>query len=290
VQLAKWIRFLILCQTTLMLYICIGCQSAKESIHSEKITAMVDAQQAHNQITPITHTYGEFSMDEAYELQAELSKKISNFLGPLAGYKVAYASNTAREQLGMDEPARGPYFLTQRIPSGSSLPSEIFNEITLETEIAFTIGKRIYTAIRDVETVKKHVKWLHAAFDAGDFPYQVDHVKSTPEDMVAIGTGAHVFVLGPAMPASINIDDIPLEIIRNGKVIRKSSSKQVMGSPWNSMLWCANHLVASGLTLEPGFVILCGTAAPAYKVKGNAIKGNYVGTAGPLGQVTTTIE
>jgi hypothetical protein len=37
-------------------------------------------------------------------------------------------------------------------------------------------------------------------------------------------------------------------------------------------------------------VVLTGTAAPAYKVKGEDIKGYYVGDCGPLGKVTMTIE
>ena len=37
-------------------------------------------------------------------------------------------------------------------------------------------------------------------------------------------------------------------------------------------------------------VVLTGTAAPAYKVKGEDIKGHYVGDCGPLGKVTMTIE
>jgi len=161
----------------------------------------------------------------------------------------------------------------------------------LETEVAFTIGKRIDKAIRDVATLKQHVKWVHPAFDAGNYPYVTVQAKPTPQDMIAIGTGAHVFVLGPAMdPSRIDIDAINLSLARNGKTIRESPARDVMGSPWNSLLWCANHIIKFKDTLEPGMVVLCGTAAPAYKVRGHAIKGSYLADCGSLGKVTLTID
>jgi 2-keto-4-pentenoate hydratase len=109
--------------------------------------------------------------------------------------------------------------------------------------------------------------------------------------MIAIGTGAHVFVLGPAVdPSKVDVDALRLKLIRNGKTLADSPATDVMGNPWNSLLWCANHIVKLGGTLEPGMVIVTGTAAPAYKVKGDQIKGDYVGDCGPLGIVTMSLR
>lgn len=255
------------------------------------VKEILAAQENLTQLAPLTKTHGPFSMDEAYDIQAALARQVAKHLGPHVGYKVAYASKAAQKQFGMDEPARGPFFLLQRVPSGSKLPAAMFKEIMLETEIAFTIGKRIDNSVPDVATLKPHVKWLHPAFDAGNFPYAADRGKPTPQDMIAIGTGAHVFVLGAAVdPRAVDIDGLDLALVRNGEEIRKSPARDVMGSPWNSLRWCANHVVKSGGTLEPGMIVLCGTAAPAYKVKGEAIKGRYVADCGTLGKVTLTIE
>ena len=57
------------------------------------------------------------------------------------------------------------------------------------------------------------------------------------------------------------------------------------------MLWLANHVVKQGSTLEQGNVIVSGTAAKAYKVKGEeATRSDYVGDCGPLGKVTLKIK
>jgi 2-keto-4-pentenoate hydratase len=255
------------------------------------VKEMVAARESQTQIQYLTKTYGSFSIDEAYQIQLALAKGVSKELGPVVGYKVGYASKAAQEQFGVDEPASGSFFRLQRVPSGSILPAGAFMEIVLETEVAFTIGKRINRPIRDVTEIKGYVEWVHTAFDIGDYRFVKGDAKPTPADMIASGVGAHFFVLGPAVePSKVDVDAVDLVLERNGEIISKSPATNVMGSPWNSLYWCANHIVKLGGVLEPGMVVVSGTAAPAYKVKGEKIKGNYVGECGPLGKVTLTIE
>jgi 2-keto-4-pentenoate hydratase len=255
------------------------------------IQQMVGAWKTHTQIAPLTATYGAFSMDRGYRLQQVLAREVTGILGPVAGYKVAYASKAAQKQFGMEEPARGPFYMLQRVPNGSVLSVSAFNEIMLETEVAFSIGKRIDKPIPNVAALREYVKYVYAAFDASDFPYAPGDAQPTPPDMVAMGTGAHVFVLGPAMdPAQVDVSELSLALVRNGQTIREKPSRDVMGSPWNSLLWCANHVVKYGDTLEPGMVILTGTAAAAYRVRGDEIKGAYEADCGVLGRVTMTIK
>ena len=263
----------------------------KESRKVDKmIREMLAARESQTQIHYLTKTYGSFSVEQAYQIQAVLAKKLRRKLGSVSGYKVAYASKAAQEQFGVDEPACGPLFRLQRVPSGSRLPAGAFMEITLETEIAFTIGKRIDRTIENVEQLKSCVKWVHTAFDIGNYGFVSGQEKPTPQDMIASGVGAHFYVFGPAVaPGKVDIDALTLKLARNGKLIRESAATNIMGSPWNSLLWLTNHVVKLGGALEPGDVVVSGTAAPAYKVKGEKIKGDYEGDCGALGKVTLTI-
>ncbi len=264
----------------------------KDNIKVEQMIAeILAAGENQTQIQYLTKTYGSFSIERAYEIQAVLTKGLSKRLGDVSGYKVAYASKAAQEQFGVDEPASGPLFRLQRVPSGSKLPASAFMEITLETEIAFTIGKRIETPIGNVEKLKKHVKWVHAAFDVGDYRFVSGPTKPTPQDAIATGVGAHFHVLGPGVaPEKIDVDAVTLKLLRNGETLAESPATNVMGSPWNSLLWLANKMAKTGGALEPGDVVVSDTAAPAYKTKGRKIKGRYRGECGDLGRVTLTIQ
>ncbi|UCC22870.1 MAG: fumarylacetoacetate hydrolase family protein, partial [Planctomycetota bacterium] len=219
------------------------------------VKEMVAARAEQRQIEYLTKRYGEFGIDEAYGIQLALAKEVSKELGPVVGYKVAYASKAAQEQFGVDEPASGPFFLAQRVSSRSSLPASAFMEIVLETEIAFTIGKRIDKPVKDVEEIKDYVKWVHTAFDIGDYRFVKGQTKPTPSDMIASGVGAHFFVLGPGVrPGEVDVDAVDLVLARKGELIASSPATNVMGSPWNAVVWCANHIVKLGGTLEPGMV------------------------------------
>ena len=263
-----------------------------DDVKAEQMVAeILAAGENQTQIQYLTKTYGSFSIDRAYEIQAILAKGLSKRLGDVSGYKVAYASRAAQKQFGVDEPASGPLFRLQRVPNGSRLSASDFVEIAMETEIAFTIGKRIDRPVGNVEQLKGYVKWVHAAFDIGDYRFVSGESKPTPQDMIATGVGAHFHVLGPGVaPDKIDVDAITLKLLRNGETLAESPATNVMGSPWNSLLWLANKMVETGGALEPGDVVVSGTAAPAYKTKGRKIKGRYRGECGDLGRVTLTIQ
>ena len=109
--------------------------------------------------------------------------------------------------------------------------------------------------------------------------------------MISGGTGAHVFVLGPAVdPKTVDLAGSKMTVTRNGEVIRESTADEVLGSPWNSLLWLVNDVTKRGRVLEPGEVVLTGTAAKAYRAKGDDIAGSYTGQVAGLGQVKLTIE
>lgn len=263
-----------------------------ENRKAEQIVAEVTAAcESQKQIRPLTETYGLFSIERAYDIQDLLAKELSKRLGDVSGYKVAYASKAAQEQFGVKEPASGPLFRLQRVPNGSKLSSDEFVELAMETEIAFTIAKRIDKPVRDVEQLKGCIRWVHAAFDIGDYRFVSGGSKPKPQDMIATGVGAHFHVLGPGVaPDRIDVDAITLKLFRNGETLAESAATNVMGSPWNSLLWLANKLVEAGKALEPGDVVVSGTAAPAYKTKGKKIKGRYRGECGDLGRVNLVIQ
>ncbi len=258
---------------------------------SEMIAEMIKGRETLTPIKPLTAKHGPFSMDEAYQIQDELAKALEKSLGMVTGYKVAFASKAVREQFGISEPASGPLFQLQRLPDNSALKTTDFIGLLIETEVAFTIGKLIQQPLNSVEELKSFVRWVHPAFDISDDRYDASETKPGVADMIAAGTHAHYFVLGQALePNEIEIDQLVLKLNVNDRLEWESPATEVLGSPWNSLLFLANQLVARGHVLKPGDVILTGTAAPAYKAKGTDAIGTYMGDCGPLGQVNLIIR
>lgn len=236
------------------------------------------------------------SIPRAYSFQESLSNAEQQWFGPIVGWKVGFASKAAQEQFDIDSPARAPLYLSQQAPSGSTIPADDFVEIMLKTEVAFTLGKSINAPVKDVEELKRYVRFVHPAFDASDYRFEAD-AAPTVIDMIATGLGAHRYVLGPGIdPNKIDVDNLQLKLIRNGEIIRQSPSSEVMDSPWNSLLWCVNSELKHWMgrqgrgSIPAGSVILTGTADKAYKATGDAIRGEYVANCGELGLARMTIE
>ena len=68
----------------------------KDNVKAKQIIAEILAAHENGaQIQYLTKTFGSFSIERAYEIQAAVAKGLSKRLGNVSGYKVAYASKAA---------------------------------------------------------------------------------------------------------------------------------------------------------------------------------------------------
>ena len=60
------------------------------------------------------------------------------------------------------------------------------------------------------------------------------------------------------------MDNIGLNIFKNGKLIKTATSAEVMGNPINSIVWLANKMIELGEYLKAGDLILSGSFTPVF--------------------------
>ncbi len=254
------------------------------------IHSVVTARQNHTLFKAPTKLIGALNLEQAYDIQMQLDQALIPVLGSVAGYKVAFAAKASQQQFGVNEPAAGSLFLGQRIPAGSELRCSDFVTCIVEAEVAFTIGKKIDAALADVAALRPFVKWVHIGFDIGNDLLSPGSEKANAADAIASGLSSHGFVIGPAhSPEEINLEQLILTLSKDQQVVSAAPATQVMNSPWNSLLWLANHLVKKGRSLQPGDVVLSGTAGPAFKASGCAAGGEFTAEGGSLGHISLRI-
>ena len=74
----------------------------------------------------------------------------------------------------------------------------------------------------------------------------------------------------------------------NGEVVSEGAGSNVLGDPWNVMVWLANHLERPGAsTLEAGHVVTTGSAADVIQCQpGDTVTAEF----GPIGRAEVHFE
>jgi 2-keto-4-pentenoate hydratase len=290
----QYVFLFIMFSIKLVVFSCSEEKSSRTTAHpktEEMVMALFKARSFPHIIPPLTKTYGSITIDQAYLIQDQLAEKISTVQGPIKGYKIGFASESAFEKFGITEPACGRLFKDQIVADGSALNFEDFFLFYIEAEVAFTLGKRIDKQIEDVQELKEYIQSVHASLDVSNNWYDLTMGDETVPDFVANSGGSHYFVLGsPVDPNEVDLDNLILKIFHNGENVYEGRSSAVLGSPWNAMKWIANHELKRGYPVQPGYVIVTGKVAPAFIASGDKIKGTYIGDCDDLGVISVKVK
>jgi len=270
----------------------LGCQREEGPPVETMVDGMMAARAANSQMPPLTLTYGDFSINQAYRVQEALTARLVKRGRRVAGSKVGYASPASQAAWGIAEPAYGRLYDFQEVPDGAVIAASDFSAFHIEVEVAFIMGKRVGRRLRTVEDLKPYVAGVSAGFDIPDNRFRETDAKASIADIIASGVGAHRWAIGPIMdPECVDVDALVGTIVWNGDAVYSGESTAVMGSPWRSLLWLANSLLARGYALEQGDVVLTGALDKAFSGDENGkVAGTYCGDCGDLGRVTVTVS
>jgi 2-keto-4-pentenoate hydratase len=243
------------------------------------------------QVAPPSVALGPASLNIAYLSQDYLIKDIVAGGDKVAGYKVAFTSPASREAAGAPGPAYGRILASQRRESGAAIPGGDFHKVAVELEIAMVIGRRIDKPFKSIEELRPCVRAICPALELPDSHFAPDAGRATFNDLVADNLGAHRFVLGaPVEQDKVNVDSVAATLTLDGQAVASGRARDVLTSPWASLLWLVNGLVKSGMKLEPGDVVITGSMSAPYSPPPGREAGTYVGDFGALGKVTCVIE
>jgi len=278
---------------SLLLAISFSCQKETQVAGQKRISEitekLIQARSTNTIIQPVSASYPELTLKEAYAVQAEPADKLSLVYGPLSGYKLGYADSSSLISNNLDIPAFGPLFKNQIKQSGDTIPAKDFRNFSIENEIVFKIGGTIDTPVNSVNELLPFVESVHIGFDMSE---GIFGGKSTVVDFITNGAGSKYFVLGEGMdPAATDVSDIMLTVAGPAdSIVYQGSSINVLGNPWYALLDVANDLANRGYPLKKGDVIFSGKVAPAYKVSFNKAAGIYKGSGEPFSDMHIVVQ
>jgi 2-keto-4-pentenoate hydratase len=228
---------------------------------------LLDAYASRTPVPPLTATYPEISVDDAYAIQRAQVAAWTSAGRRVKGHKVGLTSAAMQRQMNVNQPDFGVLLDSMFLPEGVTADSTRFLQPRAEPEIAFVLKSPLHGPGVTVAEAVAAVDFVLPALEIIDS--RIADWKITLPDTIADNASSGGLVLGsrPARPESIDLALTGCLLHRNGRLIDTGAGGAVLGgSPVNALVWLANVLGERGVGLEAGHVILPGSITAAIPI------------------------
>lgn len=225
---------------------------------------LFDALSAGQPIAPLTDSYPDMSIDDAYNISlAFLNIRKAENGEKVVGKKIGVTSKPVQDMLGVFQPDFG--FLTDAMHvQDGKVHVDCHIAPMAEAEIAFKLKAGLKGPGITGQDVLDATDYVQPCFEIVDS--RIKDWKIKIQDTVADNASCGVFVLGEQKVDPRGLDMAALEVIveKNGEEISRGLGSSVQGAPENAVAWLANTLGEYGIPFEAGEIILSGSLVPLH--------------------------
>ena len=246
-----------------------------------------EAWQRRRQIAALPDDCRPGTLADAYAVQDGLAESAGL---AIAGYKIGATNAQVQARFGVDAPFSGRLFADHVGGSPLTVPANTVNFYAIEAEFDFVMGAALppRAAPYTRDEVRAATASVHPAIEVPDSRY-ADWLSMKAEDLIGDNAIGCMLCLGPAAAGALDRDlaGQPVIVRVNGQVASEGAGSNVLGDPWNVMVWLANHLSERGTTLEAGHVVTTGSAADVVQCEpGDTVTADF----GPIGRAEVRFE
>lgn len=231
-------------------------------------------------------TIPDLTVDQAYNIQKRLVRKLVQDGGVIAGYKAGLTSQPAQDKFKAPGPVTGVLFKDMQITDGH-VKGGPFTKMMLEVEIGFRLNQDVQKPTTP-ENVKSLVDEVMPAVEVPDLNFAT-FKGLTFMDIIADNVGARGFILGSPTPVDqVDTNAVTGQLLMNGKALGKPvPGRAALGDQWKALSWSLNNVLENGGQLNKGMVVITGSLGRMYPGKPGDYKAVYTGG---LEDVLFTIE
>lgn len=255
------------------------------AVRGEIAAALGAAARDRASIPPLTGTWPELDVDDAYAIQLVNVRHRLAGGERVVGHKVGLTSHAMQEMLGVDQPDYGHLFDSMSVDDEGAISADRYLAPRAEIEIAFVLGAPLSgpgVTTDDVLAATAHLRPAIEIIDSRITDWRIGLV-----DTIADNASSAGFVLGARETPPDRVDLAGLEgrLVVNGEVTDKGTGAAVLGHPAAAVSWLANTLGARGVEIEAGHVVLPGALVKAVPVQpGDRVEADF----DVLGRVAVT--
>jgi 2-oxopent-4-enoate hydratase len=245
------------------------------------VDALAAAAAERRPIPPLSETYPELTVEDAYAIQAE---GIARRGGVIRGRKAGLTSAAMQAQLGVDEPDFGTLLDEMLVEDGDEIDLTRLIQPRAEAEIGFVLEHDLEgpgLAATDVLRATAGVLACIEVIDSRIADWKiglVDTVADNASSALAVTSGRLVPVGG------LDLRLVGMAFYRNGELAETGAGAAVLGNPARSVAWLANKLGELGERLRAGELILTGALHRSVAVQPGDV---FRAELNHLGSVTT---
>lgn len=221
----------------------------------------------HDDRAPFRSIRGTFPFEEigvSYAIQDEVVRRLLERNGcGAAGYKIGLTSPRMQQMCGIPHPIGGRVLANRVHPSGTTVPLSAFIHLGIECEIAVRMGRDLTPGAlpATVEEIGRAVEAVAPAFELVEDRH-ADYASLDMLTLVADNSWNAGVVLGEFRPAWPELGSIEGVLTVNGQALDRGFGRDVMGHPFEPLLWLARHLAERGEALRAGEIVMTGSLVP----------------------------
>lgn len=215
-------------------------------------------------IEPLRQRYPELTIADAYAVSLSLLQRRLENGEKIVGKKIGITSAVVQEMLNVDQPDFG--FLTDAmwLENGTtvSLREHKLYQSRAEGELAFKLKADLVGPGVTESDVFAATESILPCFEIVDSRIRNWDIKI--QDTVADNASCGVFVVGEPVSEfqHLNLQEIRMEVFKNGEKISEGKGADVLGNPLTAVAWLANTLGEYGISLKKGEIVLSGSFVP----------------------------
>jgi 2-keto-4-pentenoate hydratase len=252
---------------------------------------LCEEHRARKPFEPMPTTLAPRTVDEAYAMQEWFHTYMGELHGPVAGYKVALTTPVMRQMVGFHAPIAGAILARTIHPSTVRLRQADYGRLGIECELAVQLGADLPAAQApySLSQVADAVAAVIPAFELVD-DRQADYTQLAALVLTLIADNAWNagIVLGSPFRDWHTVDLAAARgvMIINGRVVGEGRGRDVMGHPFEALLWLVNMLAQRGKSLTQSMIVMTGSlVATRFVNSGDAVSLSLDG----LGEVRLSV-
>ncbi len=203
---------------------------------------------------PFAAAAGATDLESAYAVQREYVRlQMETRAVGAVGYKVGLTSPRMQSMCKIDRPIAGVILEDRVHRSGVSLEASKYGRVGLEFEIAVRLGRDL----KPGDDVAAAVDAVCPAVEIVDDRH-CDYTTLDVLSLVADNSWNAGIVLGEFRTSWPDLGAIEGVVSSNGQTADRGSGRDVLGHPFNSVAWMAQHLGETGQGLRAGDIVMTG--------------------------------